>query len=63
MPKKLRPLNLPIPSHRNWLDIMSLSPYADEKIDTYNQDALIEILQNRVADLLGKGKKLWFIDL
>jgi len=60
MPKQLRPLNLPTPSHRNWLDIMSASPYVDKKIDTYNQGALVELLQNRVADLLGKEKALFF---
>jgi threonine aldolase len=60
MPKQLRPLNLPTPCHRNWLDIMSASPYADKKIDTYNQGVLVELLQNRVADLLGKEKALFF---
>ena len=46
-------------SHQYWLDIMAKSKYLDESIDSYNQGTLVELLETRVAKLLGKEKALF----
>lgn len=57
--KKIRHLGMHRQSHRYWLDIMTQSKYLDESIDCYNQGALVELLETRVAKLLGKEKALF----
>lgn len=60
MPKLLRKLNMKVQSHQYWLDIMNQSKYLKENHDSYNNGALIDLLQDRTADLLGKEKALFF---
>jgi len=60
MSDNLRKLNVKTQTHRYWLDVMSQSKYVNEKHDAYNQGPLIDKLEGRVADLLGKEKALFF---
>ena len=46
-------------SHQYWLELMSQSKYLDKSIDCYNQGTLVELLETRVAKLLGKEKALF----
>lgn len=60
MPKPLRQLNYKTQTHQHWLKIMSQSKYINEKHDNYNQGPLVEKLEKRIADLLGKEQALFF---
>lgn len=59
MNKKIRHLGMHKQSHEYWLDIMTQSKYAKEDLDCYNQGPLVDLLENRVAKLLGKEKALF----
>jgi len=56
---KLRHLGMHRQSHQYWLDIMAQSKYLTSTIDCYNQGELVELLETRVAKLLGKEKALF----
>ncbi len=60
MPELLRKLNMKVQSHQYWLDVMNQSKYVKESHDSYNNGQLIDLLQDRTADLLGKQKALFF---
>lgn len=57
--KQIRHLGMHKQSHKYWLDIMAQSQYLNNTVDCYNQGELIEILETRVAKLLGKEKALF----
>ncbi len=60
MSKTPRKLNMRIQSHQYWLDIMNQSKYVKEGHDSYNNGQLIDLLQDRTAELLDKEKALFF---
>jgi threonine aldolase len=57
---EIKTLNFPNISHRYWLDIMNNSKYLDYQPDCYGNGELVELLETRVAKLLGKPKALFF---
>ncbi len=57
--KNIRQLGMLRQSHQYWLDIMAQSKYLDNSIDWYNQGTLVDLLETRVAKLLGKEKALF----
>ena len=60
MSKNLRKLNVKTQTHQYWLDVMSQSKYVNEKHDGYNKGPLVDKLETRVANLLGKERALFF---
>ena len=56
----IKTLNFPNISHRYWLDIMNNSKYLDHQFDFYGSGELVELLETRVAKLLGKQQALFF---
>jgi threonine aldolase len=57
---KIRFLGMHKKSHKQWLKELSQSNYLDEDVDNYNQGPLIEKLEKKVANLLGKEEALFF---
>jgi threonine aldolase len=45
---------------RAWLERLAASPYADLALDEYSDGPAISLLEERVAELLGKPAALWF---
>jgi threonine aldolase len=56
----LRYLDMHKQSHQYWLDKLQHSKYLDADIDSYNQGELMDLLEQRVAKLLGKEQALFF---
>jgi len=57
--RQIRHLGMHKQSHQYWLDIMNHSKYLDKSIDCYNQGLLVDLLESRVAKLLGKEQALF----
>ena len=51
---------MPPKSQLDWITQIQNSPYLESAIDVYNQGELVELLENRIAKLLGKPKALFF---
>ena len=47
-------------SHRYWINLLSQSKYQDMAPDCYNQGPLVDELEERMAELLGKPSTLFF---
>ena len=56
----MRYLGLYKKTHQQWLEEMSQSKYLEFENDSYNQGALVDQLENRVNNLLGKQSSLFF---
>jgi threonine aldolase len=57
---KTRFLGMHKKSHRYWIEKLSNCNHIDDEIDCYNQGPLVEKLESKVAELLGKQKALFF---
>ncbi len=60
MKKSLRYLGMPIFTQEEWLEKLQDSNYLNHSIDCYNNGELVELLENRIAKLLGKERALFF---
>ncbi|MEM9102283.1 MAG: beta-eliminating lyase-related protein [Pseudomonadota bacterium] len=58
--KEIRTLGMPIPNHKEWLQLINHSRYTQSSIDFYNQGELVEQLESRVAKIVGKQSALFF---
>ncbi len=56
----MRRLYYKIQTHKSWLSQMEHSKYLNEDRDIYSQGVLVQLLEQRVAKLLGKEQALFF---
>jgi len=49
-----------IPTARGWIDRLGASPYLGERLDVYSEGPTVDLLESRVAALLGKEKAVFF---
>jgi threonine aldolase len=56
----MRQLGMPTPSPEQWVTKLSQSKYLSSSIDSYSYGELVEQLEHRVANLLGKPSALFF---
>ncbi len=56
----MRRLYYKLQTHKSWLSQMANTTYIDEDRDIYSQGALVQLLEQRVAKLLGKEQALFF---
>ena len=56
----MRRLYYPVQTHKSWLSQMEHSKYLNEDRDIYSQGVLVQLLEQRVAKLLGKEQALFF---
>ena len=56
----MRYLGMPDKSQQDWVKQIASSSYLQGKIDYYNQGELIQELETRVANVLGKPSALFF---
>jgi len=57
---KQRQLGMPKPNAEEWIRQLQQSKYLAKEIDSYNQGELVQELEQRVANLLGKPAALFF---
>ena len=56
----MRHLGMYKKTHQQWLNEVNESKYLDYETDSYNQGPLVEMLEARVSELLGKPSSLFF---
>ncbi len=56
----MRRLYYQLQTHKSWLSQMEHSKYLNEDRDMYSQGVLVQLLEQRVAKLLGKEQALFF---
>ena len=60
MAVNIRKLYCKTQTHSGWVKLLKESKYLNKERDYYNNGELVDILENRVADLLGKPNALFF---
>lgn len=56
----MRYLGMPDKTQHDWVEQLAASPYLKNKIDCYNEGELVQQLETRVAEILGKQSALFF---